>query len=303
MALSFSIVIPTLNRRNMLGRALASIREQCWTEVEIIVVDGGSTDGTVEDLRQDRDVQLIHGPDRGLYDAINKGIARCTGEVIGLLNSDDDYPRETFAAAAAAFTADADAVCGTALVMDDDRVVSAFDDEAAKSLASPRIALIGSCMLNARFMRREAMLRIGTFSLDYEFVSDRDWLTRWYEAGLSTVTIDHVVYRYRQHSGSLTFDAERRRELPIRRDLLRLARHWRRTGEASTETRRTAMLLEGRCVAKLAVRAVRNGHLAECHRLLFERDGRASLDPLITAARGGIDWAARSLQAAHRMRR
>ena len=290
MILSFSIVIPTLNRRKMLRGALASIRAQRWPDVEIIVVDGGSTDGTVEEVRQARDVQLVEGPDRGLYDAINKGIARCTGEIIGLLNSDDDYPSGTFAAVAAAFTPETQAVCGTALMVADDQIVAAFDQQAAKVLASPRIALIGSCALNARFMRRTAMMCIGPFSLEYRYVSDRDWLTRWYEARLSIVTISDVVYHYRQHPGSLTFDAERSGELPIRKDLLRLARRWRNCPAASPPTRRIAILLEGRCIAKLAASAVRERRMADAARWLCEVDGRRSPSPMISIVCGALDW-------------
>jgi len=290
MNLSFSIVIPTLNRRKMLCGALASIRAQHWADVETIVVDGGSTDGTVEELRKARDVQLIEGPDRGLYDAINKGLARCSGEIIGLLNSDDDYPPGAFAAVAAAFTPEAQAVCGTALMVADDQVVAAFDQPSAKALASPRIALIGSCALNARFMRRTAIMRIGAFDPDYKYVSDRDWLMRWYEAGLSTVTIDDVVYRYRQHAGSLTFDAARSGELPIRKDLLRLARHWRNNPAASAETRRIALALEGRCIAALAGAALRERQIADAARWLCEIDGRRSPGPMISVVSGAIDW-------------
>src|SRR5690348_13304573 len=290
MTISFSIIVPTLNRRQMLREALASIRAQHWGDVEIIVVDGGSIDGTIEDLRHELGVQLIEGPDRGLYDAINKGIARSKGEIIGLLNSDDDYPPGTFAAVAAAFTPDAQAVCGTALMIADHQVVTAFDDQAAKALASPRISLIGSCMLNARFMRRSAVTRIGSFSLDYKYVSDRDWLTRWYEARLSTVTIGDVVYRYRQHPGSLTFDADRRGELLIREELLRLARRWRNDDSVSAETRHVAVLLEGRCIAKLAASAVREHRIADAARWLCEIEGRRSADPIMSIARAGTDW-------------
>lgn len=290
MAISFSIIVPTLDRRQMLREALGSIRAQHWGDVEIIVVDGGSTDGTIEDLLHEVDVQLIEGPDRGLYDAINKGIARSGGEIIGILNSDDDFPSGTFAAVAAAFTPDAQAVCGSALMIADDRVVSVFDDQDAKALASPRISLIGSCVLNARFMRRNCVTRIGPFSLDYKYVSDRDWLTRWYEARLSTVTIDDVVYRYRQHPGSLTFDADGSGELVIREDLLRLARRWRNDPTVSAETRRVALLLEGRCVAKLAASAVREHRMADAARWLCEIDGRRSPDPIKSVARAGADW-------------
>lgn len=296
MPLRFSIVIPTLNRRDMLREALASVRAQQWQDTEVIVVDGGSTDGTVDELRVRTDLRLVAGPDRGVYDAFNKGIACAGGDVVGILNSDDTYEPGTFAAVAAAFTPRTQAVCGTSLVVADGKVVTKFDDEAAKSLASPRTTLIGSCAPNARFFRREAMTRIGPFSLDYKFVSDRDWLTRWYEAGLPTATIPNVVYRYRQHPGSLTFDADRRRELAIREELIRLARRWRQDAAASPQTRRMARLLEGRCVAMLAATALGEGRIVEFWRWLFESEGRSSVAPLVSVIRGGFDWAGQAVQ-------
>jgi glycosyltransferase involved in cell wall biosynthesis len=297
MALRFSIVIPTLDRREMLGEALASVRAQQSPDTEVIVVDGGSTDGTIEELRRQPDIRLVAGPDRGVYDAFNKGIACATGDIVGILNSDDCYEPGTFAAVAGAFGPRIQAVCGTSLIVADGHVTGTLDDEAAKSLASPRITLIGSCTPNARFFRRESMMRVGPFSLDYRFVSDRDWLTRWYEAGLSTATIPNVVYRYRQHAGSMTFDADRRHEWPIREELLRLARRWRNDVGASAETRRIAGFLEGRCVAMLAASALRNGQIVEFGRWLFERDGRRSITPLISVIRGGVDWAGQTLRS------
>ena len=290
MTLRFSIIIPTLNRRQMLGEALTSVRSQLWRDVEIIVVDGGSTDGTIEELRSQSDIRLVEGPDRGLYDALNKGIACADGEIIGLLNSDDLYSPGTFAAVAAAFRTGVHAVCGTALVIAEDQVLATFDNAADKALTSARTALIGACTINARFIRRDAMARIGPFTLDYTYVSDRDWLTRWHEAGLATATINDVVLRYRQHAGSLTFDADRRRELPIREDLLRLARRWRDDPFAHPETRRIAALLEGRCVATLAVVALCKGNLAELGQRLFVDQGQRSIAPFVSIIRGGIDW-------------
>jgi glycosyltransferase involved in cell wall biosynthesis len=290
MTLHFSIVIPTLNRRQMLQEALASVRAQQWRDTEIIVVDGGSSDGTVEELRRQGDVQLMEGPDRGLYDAFNKGIGRASGEIVAILNSDDTYPPGTFAAVAAAFGPNTDAVCGTAVIVADGRVVDKFDDDADKALTSPRTALIGSCILNARFMRRAAMAQIGAFSLDYRYVSDRDWLTRWHAAALATATIRDVVYRYRQHPGSLTFDADRARERSIREELLHLARRWRDEPAAGAEITRTAILLEGRCVAALAMMALRSGDIPELGRRLLIDPSRLPGAPLLAVVRGGLDW-------------
>src|SRR4029077_17361635 len=143
MTLRFSIIVPTLDRREMLQTALASIRAQAWPDTEIIVVDGGSTDGTVEAMAREPGICLVAGPDRGVYDAFNRGIERAAGEVVGILNSDDCYDPGAFSDVAAAFAADpgAQAVCGTALVVAHDRVTAILDKEADKSLASSRTTL------------------------------------------------------------------------------------------------------------------------------------------------------------------
>jgi glycosyltransferase involved in cell wall biosynthesis len=287
----FSIVLPTLNRKEMLISAIASIRAQDWPDVETIVVDGGSTDGTIEQLAARRDLCLLKGPDRGIYDAFNKGIAAAAGDVIGILSSDDAYEPGSFAAAAPAFIdhPEAHAVCGTAALFEAERMVAVFDSDADKRLISPRSCLIGSCIPNARFFRRSAMAAIGRFSLDYRYVSDRDWLTRWYEAGLTTIAIPQRVYRYRQHPGSLTFDPRGPHTQAIRSELLALAQKWRMNSAASPETRRMAALLEGRCRAMLGLGALRQGQLSEAARLFFSIGGRPSLAPLAFTIRACLD--------------
>jgi glycosyltransferase involved in cell wall biosynthesis len=291
MAMRFSIVVPTLNRKEMLISAIESIRAQGWSEIEIIVVDGGSADGTVEHLKIVPDICLLSGPDRGIYDAFNKGISRATGEVVGILNSDDAYEPGSFAAVAHAFAENpnAQAVCGSATRLEDGRVVRVYDQEADKLITSPRTLLIGQCMVNARFFRRAQMARVGRFSLDYRYVADRDWLIRWYEAGLMTAAIRQRVYRYRQHRGSLTFNPRGPHTSAIRADLLALAQKWRLNASASRETRRIAGLLEGRCRAMLALEALQRGRITIAGQLLLSDDGRLSFAPLGRVVCSSID--------------
>ena len=292
MTLRFSIVVPTLDRKEMVLFAIDSIRAQNWPDLEIIVVDGGSNDGTIEEIATHSDICLLRGPDKGVYDAFNKGIARASGDIVGILNSDDLYEPGAFSAVAAAFAAHpgAHAVCGNTILTDNDRTIYVFDREVDKSLLSPRTSLIGSCVTNARFFRRSAMGRIGLFNTTYRYVSDRDWLTRWHEAGLRTVALPQCVYRYRQHAGSLTFDRDRRRELAIREELVQLARHWRDDPTATAETRRIAVLLEGRCVARLATAAVRERRISDAAGWMFDDGHRHSLRPTIAALRSAVDW-------------
>ena len=94
--MKISIVTACYNSVGTLGDTLRTIQMQTHKDIEHIVIDGGSTDGTLELLEKNRQhiAYLTSEPDKGLYDAMNKGIAKATGDVIGLLNSDDLFANE-----------------------------------------------------------------------------------------------------------------------------------------------------------------------------------------------------------------
>ncbi|HXG30884.1 MAG TPA: glycosyltransferase family 2 protein [Thermodesulfobacteriota bacterium] len=88
-----SVITAVFNSRGYIGDCIRSVLEQSYGNLEHIVVDGGSTDGTLEVVRGygDRISRLVSEPDGGIYDAMNKGIGMATGDVIGFLHSDDFY--------------------------------------------------------------------------------------------------------------------------------------------------------------------------------------------------------------------
>ncbi|MCB0791121.1 MAG: glycosyltransferase [Flavobacteriales bacterium] len=99
-----SIVTVVFNGAATIERTIRSVLEQEWTDIEYIVVDGGSTDGTLDILAryEDRIDLWVSGKDEGIYDAMNKGVALCTGEWIGLINADDWYAADAVSRVVAA---------------------------------------------------------------------------------------------------------------------------------------------------------------------------------------------------------
>lgn len=101
-----SIITPSYNNAQYIRGTIDSVLYQTWGAVEHIVVDGGSTDGTIDILQSYPHVRWISEPDRGMYDAINKGIRMATGEIIAYLNADDRYLPHTVATVVRAFQSD-----------------------------------------------------------------------------------------------------------------------------------------------------------------------------------------------------
>jgi glycosyltransferase involved in cell wall biosynthesis len=105
--MKISIITATYNSASTVRDTLACVRTQDHPDIEHIIVDGGSTDGTLDIVDDFPHVaKLISGRDDGIYDAMNKGISVATGQVIGILNSDDIYTDTTVLSAVAAAFAD-----------------------------------------------------------------------------------------------------------------------------------------------------------------------------------------------------
>lgn len=97
LLMKVSIITVTLNSEKFLTDCIESVRGQSYADIEHIIVDGKSTDGTLEIIKKYEKhlYKWISETDRGMYDAINKGIALATGDIIGILNSDDIYASES----------------------------------------------------------------------------------------------------------------------------------------------------------------------------------------------------------------
>src|SRR5688572_24634649 len=103
-----SVITPCFNSIQTIAETLQSVTEQRYPNLEHLVIDGGSTDGTVDLLKRASGLTWISEKDAGIYDAMNKGIRRASGEVIGILNSDDRYRPDALWKVGEAFAAHRD---------------------------------------------------------------------------------------------------------------------------------------------------------------------------------------------------
>jgi glycosyltransferase involved in cell wall biosynthesis len=203
-----SVITPTLNRADYIEAAINSVATQSVPAFEHIVIDGGSRDDTLSRLGRYPHLDIVSEPDRGLYDAINKGISRARGEVICLLNSDDRLWPGALAAIDAAFDRDpaAMSICGRVRMGD---IAHEDADIELGTTAMQRLreldVISGLPLTNARVFRREVFERIGEFDQTFPVLADRDFLGRYWLADLGTTPVDRVLYRYGIHDNSLSF--------------------------------------------------------------------------------------------------
>src|SRR2546425_1055321 len=167
--LRLTVITPSLNQGRYLERTILSVLDQEYEDLEYIVIDGGSTDGSAEILRRysDRLAYWVSEPDRGQVDAINRGIQRSTGDVVAYINADDYYMPGAFAAAIDGFATQPSAgfVYGSAVAVDEQeheivRMPARNFDLEAFVFGAMYVAQA------ATFMSRQALLEVGSFSAD-----------------------------------------------------------------------------------------------------------------------------------------
>jgi glycosyltransferase involved in cell wall biosynthesis len=91
--LKISIITVCFNSKDFIRQTIESVAKQDYYDIEHVVIDGGSTDGTVKILQEFKDkINYISEPDKGIYDAMNKGVKLASGEIIGTLGAGDFYP-------------------------------------------------------------------------------------------------------------------------------------------------------------------------------------------------------------------
>lgn len=205
-----SVITPSFNQAPFLADTIQSVLVQTYPNIEYIVIDGGSTDGSVDIIQcyADRLAHWVSEPDRGQAHAINKGLAVARGDIIGWLNSDDVYFPDTVDTAVETF-ADSplvDVVYGRLV-----RIDAAGAPIPTPLLPKDRLTLgrdnaIGECIVNqpGSFWRREVMERVGYINEDLQYALDHEYWIRMVLAGAQFRRLDCVMAQFRLSRDSKT---------------------------------------------------------------------------------------------------
>ena len=183
--MKISIITASYNSVSTLANAMESVLHQTYTDWEYIIVDGGSTDGTVDLIKKYEPrfggkLKWTSEPDHGIYDAMNKGISRATGDVVGILNSDDYFTSEDVLSVIASALSDnrLDAVYGDIHFIHDgkpNKVVRYYSSRHFR----PFWLRFGFMPAHPSFyVRRSVYERHGLFATDYQIAADYDLMVR-----------------------------------------------------------------------------------------------------------------------------
>jgi glycosyltransferase involved in cell wall biosynthesis len=205
-----SIVTPSYNQAEYLEATILSVLNQDYERIEYIIVDGGSTDGSLEIIRRHsgRLARWVSEPDRGQANAINKGLEMAAGEILGWLNSDDLYLPDTVSRAVEVFQSrpEVDVVYGRL-----ERINAAGRVIPTPVLPKDRVVmtprnLLGDCVVNqpGSFWRRELMERAGMLNESLRYAMDYEYWMRLLVAGGRFHRLSELLAHFRLSEGSKT---------------------------------------------------------------------------------------------------
>ena len=215
MSVSLSVVVPCFNAAAYLDAALRSVALQAVPDVEVIVIDDGSTDGSAEIARRHSpSVRLVQQEHQGISASRNRGIELSRGEIVGFLDADDLLPPESLRSRLDVLASFPEADGATGLVK---QFIS--PELNPKERVGLEVSDAPSCgrVAGAMLLRRAVFKRVGGFDSRFRLGETLDWVSRADAAGVSMRSVDEVVLLRRIHAANSV-----RRATQLRSDYLRV---------------------------------------------------------------------------------
>lgn len=191
-ACSVSVITVTYNAEPFLQKTIDSIRRQTYADIEYIVVDGGSTDGTVEIINKNQDIidGWVSEADSGIYDAMNKGVKLASGDYVIFMNAGDLFYDPCAIEKCMECAGNSDVVYG------DHWVIGSRRNDGHHRAKEPSDLLFGMiCSHQSMFFKRSTLLKY-QFSLSHGTAGDYDCIARLYNAGASFIYCENNIVSF-----------------------------------------------------------------------------------------------------------
>lgn len=201
-----SIITVVYNGNNTIEQTIQSVINQPYKKKEYIIIDGGSTDGTVDIIRKYESYlsYWISEPDNGIYEAMNKGISHAKGELIGIINADDWYEEKIFDSIAEQYikTGSDHVIYGLLRIFQDDKFYSMVGN-------SIRILHEDTIMHPTCFIPLKFYNTFGAYNSSYKYSADYDLILRYVDESVKFSFIEKPIANFRRGGISAFPDAER----------------------------------------------------------------------------------------------
>ncbi|MCD9576551.1 glycosyltransferase family 2 protein [Flavobacterium soyae] len=198
-----TIITVCYNRKATIEKAIQSVLAQNYHDIEYIIIDGSSTDGTQEIIEsyRDRISKYISEPDKGMYDAINKGLQLATGDVIGLMHSDDEFfDKKAITRIAARFDYEPniDGVYGDGIYVSNDKEERLVRDRIGGVFSLKRVKKGWLPLHPTVYLKKAVIDKHGLYNLDFKIASDTEFLLRYlYKHKINMSYIDAYIVKMR----------------------------------------------------------------------------------------------------------
>lgn len=213
-----SIVTPTYNSKSTVEDTIKSVLSQNYDNLEYIIIDGGSTDGTLDIIYkyEEHFARIVSEKDNGISDAFNKGIANATGDVLCFINSDDVMLPGSLQAVADGYDGENDIYCGNVLLENPD---TGYKCREVPSTRFPIVPIFCHVAHQGMFVTLDAYRRFGTYDTAIRYPMDLDFLVRATRLGARFKYIDYDIACFRAGGATATSIFKKRK------DYIRLVRN------------------------------------------------------------------------------
>ena len=193
-----SIITVCFNSREYIRQTIESVLNQSYKNIEYIIIDGGSTDGTVAIVKEyerlfSGRLKWVSEKDNGIYDAMNKGIELATGDIIGILNSDDWYENSAIEEVVKYAVEDEIIFGNSMLVSDTEKILSVPHKNYIDYTLTKGMPF---CHQSA-FIPKSIYNQIGKYDIKFNIVADYDFIYRCIEGNVRFVYIDSILANFR----------------------------------------------------------------------------------------------------------
>ena len=197
-----SIITAVFNNAAMIEHCINSIRKQTYADIEHILVDGGSTDGTIQIINKYKNskTRVTSEPDNGLYDAMNKGIMRSTGDIIGVLNSDDFYPDDSVIEKVVRTMSEqhVESCYGDAIYVERDNVDKIVRYWKSSKYSRKKFNLGWMPQHGTFYVRKNIYTKYGLFRTDFPVAADYELMLRFlYKHKIRTTYVPEILLKIR----------------------------------------------------------------------------------------------------------